>query len=581
MSAIENPLPVNGGESKSARKKKSRGDSATKTPAPAVPEAAGKEDSNPDTNGVYEHSHIKELQKQIRNINKRLTGLQKTDAVIEANPGVSLDDLVAQKKINNDQRAAAQKKPGLLTQREELEEQVKTFRAVNSDYQAQLQKQKDDLTAQHQKDMELAKEELRLETTTAGASELRKKLLVFSQFLRAAAAKRTVEEEAGTDESMAFEGALLLVYGGDQKAVDTAINLIEGSDEQVPNIEGVSLSVKCKCNPYYAASALCVPSTAISSHVPDDRLRANIQTDHPTDSQIKQASIEHAPFQTEEAWANDVAEANANVAETQQAEAEAEADVTVPAGSDPTVANAGLSELDIPQPNGAPAGSGHDVTSPVQGTTGDEAGNLAGERWDTGAGAQQRGMEDSYEIVPRPNDEVDTPAPAAPGPAQTAIEEKGSMSWADEATAAEPAGASGNTAGEAWDSKPAGQTQTQEDGWGGAAPADATASTQANGSAEGSAEGAEGATPATDDGFQQIPNRHRGRGGRGGRGDGEFRGRGRGGRGGFRGDGEFRGGRGGRGGFRGDRGRGDGEHRGRGGRGRGGPPRGDRGAPSS
>ncbi|KAK5120137.1 hypothetical protein LTR85_006618 [Meristemomyces frigidus] len=532
--AIENPLPVNGGESKSARKKKAKAEAATNgtSEATATPRAPAKEDSsNGDAGGAFEHPHLKELQKQIRNVNKRLAGLQKTDAVQEANPGVSLDDLVAQRKINNDQRTASAKKPQLLEQLSSLEEQVKTFRTVDGDYQAQMQKQKEGLTAQHQKELEKAKEEHKQESTTSGASELRKKLLVFSQFLRAAAAKRNEVDEAGTDESAAFEGALLLVYGGDQHAVETAVNIIEGSDEQVPNIEGVPLPVKY--------------------------------------SQIKQASIDHAPFQSEEAWAQDVADANATVGEAQEAEAEKET-VTAPSGTDPTIANAGLTELeDRKQENGVPAEAAHEtITSPIQAGTGDEAGNSAGDRWDTGAGAQAEGMEDSYEIVPRPNEEVDVPAPAA-ATTQTAIEqeqEKG-LSWADEATAAEPAETSGNIAGEAWDSKPAGQTEQDDEKWAGAEPA----ATQTNGSAEAG----ESAPPA-DDGFQQIPNRHRG-GGRGGRGrgDGEFRGgRGRGGRGGFRGDGESRGGRGGRGGFRGDRGRGDGESRGRGGRGRGGP-RGD------
>jgi hypothetical protein len=248
--AVENPPPATTGESKSARKKKAKAEAAAANggaPSPVVPEEQSKEESNPaDSNGAYEHPHIKELQKQVRNINKRLTGLQKTDAVIEANPGVSLDDLVAQRKINADQKAAAEKKPGLQSQLQQLEEQIKTFRAVNEDYQAQMQKQRDELTAQHQRELEKIKEEARLEAVTTGAGELKEKLLVFSQFLRAAAAKRAIEEEAGTDENMAFEGALLLVYGGDQKAVDTAVSIIEGSEEEVPSIDGSPLPVKCE-----------------------------------------------------------------------------------------------------------------------------------------------------------------------------------------------------------------------------------------------------------------------------------------------------------------------------------------------
>jgi len=262
--AIENPQPAASGESKSARKKREKAAAAAAangaSAAPALPQEPSKEDSSHgESDGTFEHPHLKELQKQIRNINKRLAGLQKVDAIREANPGVSLDDLAAQRKINNDQKAAAEKRPQLEAQLKDAEEQVKVFSGVNSDYQTQMQKQKDDLTARHQRELEKAKEELRLEGASTDASELRKKLLVFSQFLRAAAAKRNIEEEAGTDENMAFEGALLLVYGGDEKAVETAANIIHGADEQVPNIEGTLLSVKCK------STTLCVTLTSASA----------------------------------------------------------------------------------------------------------------------------------------------------------------------------------------------------------------------------------------------------------------------------------------------------------------------------
>jgi hypothetical protein len=150
-------------------------------------------------------------------------------------------------------------------------------------------------------------------------------------------------------------------------------------------------------------------------------------------------------------------------------------------------------------------------------------GNAAGENWDTTTGAETEKIEDSYEVVPRPNEEVDNPA-AAP---IEASQSQTIASWADDATAA-------NVAGESWDTKAPGQEAAAVNG-----------------------------TP--DDGFHEVAGRPRGgRGGFRGRGDGE--GRGRGGRGNGRGRGGPRGGRG------------DGEGRGRGGRGRG--PRGDGNAPA-
>lgn len=260
-----------------------------------------------------------------------------------------------------------------------------------------------------------------------------------------------------------------------------------------------------------------------------------------TDEQVKKAAIEHAPFQTEEAWVDQVAEATGG--ETLSAKPD-----VAPAVSDPTIAHAGLTEIDA-QPNGIPIDAPEPSVAPV--SAGD-AGNLASERWDTdatGAGGEKNGMDESYEMIARPSEEVDIPADttvsSAPQPQGT--------SWADEPTN-EAATGVGNQAGEAWDMKVPGE-QT-DNNWS-AEPA------SNNGWAETSTEAA-----AADDGFSEVPGRSRGRGGNRGRGsDGEFRGRG-GRRGNFRGrgDGEFRG----RGNHRG--GRGDGEFRG--GRGRGRGPRG-------
>lgn len=178
--------------------------------------------------------------------------------------------------------------------------------------------------------------------------------------------------------------------------------------------------------------------------------------------------------------------------------------------SDPTVANAGLTEIDTTAtiPNGIATDTDTPTTAPPTASVAENAGNAAAEeQWDTKP-AGDTGMEDSYEIIPRPTDETDNRGSATPAaPTST-------QSWADEAQAA---------AGE---------------------------------------EGRGQVTTNGNDGFQEVtqrgPRQHRGfgpgdrgrgrgRGGFRGRGGerGDFRGRGRGGRGGPpRGDGAPRGGRG-------------------------------------
>lgn len=262
------------------------------------------------------------------------------------------------------------------------------------------------------------------------------------------------------------------------------------------------------------------------------------------DSQIKQASIEHAPYQTEESWVDSVAEASAAGAELAEPDAE-----NIARGSDPTVTHAGLSEInDAGQPNGVQSHAHQDIPAlPSQGSAGDSAGNTAGDCWDPAmAGADKSIAEEGYEMVPRPQDEVDNPSLLQPT-------EK--RNWADEMP---PEAATGNQAGEGWDVKAPGEQL--DNTWSGG---DATAAAGAVTTGGGVFDGASGGPGQEEgDGFSQVAGRQRARGGRGGRRGGEGpRGPGRGA---FRGNGEFRG----RGAFRGDRG----EFRGRGGRGRG--PRG-------
>lgn len=71
-------------------------------------------------------------------------------------------------------------------------------------------------------------------------------MLVLSQFLRLAAARRAEEADAALDENMALEGVLLSVYTGDETAVASMIKLITGSDEKTSAVTGEKLETTCK-----------------------------------------------------------------------------------------------------------------------------------------------------------------------------------------------------------------------------------------------------------------------------------------------------------------------------------------------
>lgn len=196
------------------------------------------------------------------------TATQKVDSIIAENPNLSLDDLVQTRKINADQKAQAQKKPALQFQLAQLEEQLALHKKIEEDFAERLQSEGERLSKKHEKEVEELRSELAKKTADAAKSSTREKLLVLSRFLRAAAARRQTDDD-GSEESKAFEGVLLLLYGGDSAAVDAAEKLIEGGDDAVPSTEGAPLQVNCKThhlsvsqnvpNVYRSKSQITVP----------------------------------------------------------------------------------------------------------------------------------------------------------------------------------------------------------------------------------------------------------------------------------------------------------------------------------
>lgn len=169
--------------------------------------------------------------------------MQKVDSIVAENPGVSLDDLVASRKINNDQRAQALKKPALQAQLTQLEEQLAQYKKFDQEYQQKLTTEKELLQSSHKAELEKLRETLKAEAAIEAARTFKSRMLIFSRFLREAATRR--QQDDGSDISKAFEGALVLVYGGDARAVVAAEQLIDGADEAVPSTEGTPLEVTC------------------------------------------------------------------------------------------------------------------------------------------------------------------------------------------------------------------------------------------------------------------------------------------------------------------------------------------------
>ncbi|KAF2261657.1 hypothetical protein CC78DRAFT_583467 [Lojkania enalia] len=391
-----NPQTTASGESKSARKKKAKAEAAAAAaPTPEKPSSEMGADSSDlagKANGVdagSENAYVKELQKNIRNTTKKLNAYQKLDAIIEANPGVSLDELVSTRKINADQKKQALKKPSLQEQLAQYEEQLAQYKKFDQEYQRKIAQEKELLQQAHSEELKKLRETVKAEAAIEYKKALKEQLLTLSRFLRAAAARRQLEDD-DSDLTKAFEGALLLVYGGDAAAVAATEKLIHGSEESVPSTEGVTLSV--------------------------------------TYSQLRQTALEETPFAAEEAWVEDVAQAQPAPPETEPP-------------SDPTIANAGLTETNM----GVNSLNGEAVdtpTAPLATSVDTGAANAAAEeQWDEKhpAGSDDT-LTESFEMVPRDPTETETPAVTAPN--------NSTASWADDtheaAPAATPALASGN-----------------------------------------------------------------------------------------------------------------------------------------
>ncbi|EMR72429.1 hypothetical protein UCREL1_516 [Eutypa lata UCREL1] len=385
-STVQNP-PVQT-ESKSAKKKKTKVDPQIESPAPSVSPAPEKSSSvsgaynGQDENG--ETAYIRELQKNVRNLNKKISNASRTDSIVAEHKDKSLDELVQLKLLNNDQRAQRLKKPQLEAQLAQIEEQLAQFKKVDEEYRTRLAAEKTTLEKSLSDKFESEKNEAVNQEKEKAAADSKKtlhdSLLVLSQFLRLAAARRSEEADAGLDENMALEGVLLNVYSGDEGAVSTILKLIEGSEEKTQSVSGEELQTSF--------------------------------------AQVKAAAVAHVS-----------AFANIDAAPEATETAEAPAQSSEPITTDPTIAYAGLTEIDAagettPLTNGHTE-SGPDSAIPANADVADNAANAAAEaQWDpnTDLSASQ----EEWVKVPRNPTETEiglTATPAETGNVQ---------SWADD-----------------------------------------------------------------------------------------------------------------------------------------------------
>jgi hypothetical protein len=345
----------------------------------------------------------------------------KVDAILAENPDKSLDELIASRKINADQKAQILKKPSLQASLAQLEEQVAQYKKFDEEYQARIASEKAALEALHKEELEKAKEEARAESK----KEEKESLLLLTKFLRLAAAKRQTGDE-DSEESKAFEGVLLQVYGGDASALATAEKLIQGSEERVLGVDLTQIDFTCKLN------RITVISFSYHHIMPF----AKIGT--PLVAQVKQASVEYEPIPV--------------AIDAPLDEAIESYPITEPAAEDTqphTVANAAAVSAhygdltnsenignDLAGPTGVLGTSTVPVQSDIDAGAANEA---AAEGWDAKLSAPGEGA-DSWIEIPRDPAETET------GLAATPEDVNAKESWADDHPVSVPSGPAANGA---------------------------------------------------------------------------------------------------------------------------------------
>ena len=159
--------------------------------------------------------------------------------------------MIAARKINADQKAQILKKPALQASLTQLEEQIAQYKKFDQEYKAKSQAEKAEFekafTERSDKELGEKLAAIKADTLVAAEEEQKSNLLLISQFLRLAAVRRGDEDaDHALDENRALEGVLSKLYGGDDAAVVTMVNLIQGSEQTARSVEGETLTTTCK-----------------------------------------------------------------------------------------------------------------------------------------------------------------------------------------------------------------------------------------------------------------------------------------------------------------------------------------------
>ncbi|KAJ5350458.1 hypothetical protein N7541_008185 [Penicillium brevicompactum] len=299
-----------------------------------------------------ENNYLKELQKTLRNATKKLNASAKVDAILAEYPDKSLDQLIEEKKINSDQKAQHLRKATLQATAAQAEEQITHYKNFAAQYEERMVAKEAELTRSFADDLETVRANAIADATESAKKAERRRLHTLAKFLCSAAILRR-DGEVNT-ETQAFEAVLFQIYGGSQESVSNMLKVIDGIDEKIISDENTVLEVT-----YGDVKQAC------------DRI---VPTEEGSDTSTE----------------------------------------TIPA-SDPTLANAGLTELeDGSFSNAAPETSQADqLAPPAQAIVSDGANDVA----EKSAGTSSGSNDSDWVELPRNPAETETGLQATPASA--------------------------------------------------------------------------------------------------------------------------------------------------------------------
>lgn len=174
----------------------------------------------------------------------------KTQSIILENKNKSIEQLLAAKIINADQKRQVDNKPALEAELARTEEQLAQVLKLDEDWRSTVASIKADTEKRLSDKYEQEKADVIAEVKSKAEADAKQTLedgfLVLSQFLRLAANRRQEAENSVEDADLAIEGILLSVYTGDQAAVAAMTKLYHGSDDSTTTIEGTPLQTTCR-----------------------------------------------------------------------------------------------------------------------------------------------------------------------------------------------------------------------------------------------------------------------------------------------------------------------------------------------